>query len=78
MSVDADSTTEKLIYGTYFLSSFLFILSLGGLSHQETSRKGNYYGILGMAIAVIAILFSSSNTSFGIPMALKYSPSFGI
>ena len=58
MSSDPEGTTEKLIYGTYFISSFLFILSLGGLSNQETSRKGNWFGILGMVAAIVATFFT--------------------
>jgi NAD(P) transhydrogenase subunit beta len=37
----------------YLASSLLFILSLRGLSTQETARRGNSYGIIGMAIAVV-------------------------
>jgi NAD(P) transhydrogenase subunit beta len=36
----------------YLLAGVLFIRSLGGLSKQETARRGNIYGVLGMAIAV--------------------------
>ena len=38
----------------YLVAGVLFILSLGGLSTQETARKGNTYGIIGMLIAVLA------------------------
>src|SRR5689334_19272389 len=38
----------------YIAATILFILSLGGLSHPETSRRGNLYGMIGMAIAVAA------------------------
>ena len=40
----------------YLVSAILFILALRGLSHPETSRKGNLYGIIGMAIAVLTTL----------------------
>jgi NAD(P) transhydrogenase subunit beta len=40
----------------YLVASVLFILSLSGLSNQETARKGNWYGILGMLIAIVATL----------------------
>jgi H+-translocating NAD(P) transhydrogenase subunit beta len=38
----------------YIAASALFILSLGGLSKQETARRGNWYGIIGMVIALAA------------------------
>ena len=41
---------------SYIAATILFILALGGLSHQETARKGNWYGIIGMAIALIATI----------------------
>jgi NAD(P) transhydrogenase subunit beta len=41
----------------YIASTVLFILALGGLSNQETSRRGNWYGIVGMAIALLATVF---------------------
>ena len=37
----------------YLISGILFILALRGLSSPETSRRGNYFGIAGMAIAII-------------------------
>jgi NAD(P) transhydrogenase subunit beta len=42
---------------SYIGATILFILSLGGLSHPETSRRGNFYGMVGMAIAVLATIF---------------------
>ena len=41
----------------YLVAGILFILALRGLSSPETSRRGNYLGIAGMAIAVITTLF---------------------
>jgi H+-translocating NAD(P) transhydrogenase subunit beta len=43
----------------YIGASILFIMSLGGLSNQETARRGNIYGIIGMAIAVIATVMAT-------------------
>jgi NAD(P) transhydrogenase subunit beta len=40
----------------YIGATILFILSLGGLSNAETSRRGNLYGMIGMAIAVLATM----------------------
>src|SRR5512136_934987 len=50
----------------YIGATILFILSLGGLSHPETSRRGNVYGIIGMAIAVFATVFGPHVTSSGL------------
>src|SRR5688572_33213153 len=44
----------SLITIAYIAASALFILSLGGLSKQETARRGNWYGIVGMVIALVA------------------------
>lgn len=43
----------SLITVAYLFAGVLFILSLGGLSTQETARRGNIYGILGMTLAII-------------------------
>jgi NAD(P) transhydrogenase subunit beta len=51
----------------YIAATILFILSLGGLSSPETSRRGNLYGIIGMAIAVLATVFGPRVTANGIP-----------
>jgi NAD(P) transhydrogenase subunit beta len=45
---------QSLITVAYIAASALFILSLGGLSQQETARRGNWYGIIGMVIALVA------------------------
>ena len=42
---------------SYIAATILFILALGGLSNQETARRGNWYGITGMAIALLATIF---------------------
>lgn len=52
---------------SYIGATILFILSLGGLSNQETARRGNLYGIVGMAIAVAATVFGPQVTLAGIP-----------
>jgi len=50
---------------SYIGATILFILSLGGLSNPETSRRGNLYGIIGMAIAVLATVFGPRVTPAG-------------
>jgi NAD(P) transhydrogenase subunit beta len=60
--------SSGLVTMSYIAASVLFILSLSGLSHQETSRRGNYYGMAGMAIALIATILSNSVDSYVILM----------
>jgi NAD(P) transhydrogenase subunit beta len=68
----------------YVVASVLFILSLGGLSHQESARRGNLYGVAGIVIAVVATLASVGDggitaiviavllgAAIGIPLANK-------
>ena len=52
---------------SYIGATILFILSLGGLSNQETARRGNLYGMVGMALAVAATVFGPQVTMAGIP-----------
>ncbi|NLJ51142.1 MAG: Re/Si-specific NAD(P)(+) transhydrogenase subunit beta [Alcaligenaceae bacterium] len=47
-----------LVTAAYIIAALFFILSLAGLSNQETARRGNVFGIAGMAIALIATIFS--------------------
>ena len=49
----------------YIASGILFILALRGLSSPETSRQGNRFGMIGMAIAVATTLFVLENKGFG-------------
>jgi len=52
---------------SYIGATILFILSLGGLSNPESSRRGNLYGMVGMALAVLATIFGPRVTAAGIP-----------
>jgi len=45
-----------IITVSYIAASALFIMALGGLSHQETARRGNFYGMLGMGLALLATI----------------------
>jgi len=57
--------TEGTITVAYIAASILFILALGGLSNQETARKGNVYGMVGMLIAVLATVLGARVTGYG-------------
>jgi len=59
--------SSSLSTASYIGATILFILCLGGLSNQETSRRGNLYGMVGMAIAVVATIFGVQVTPAGLP-----------
>ena len=48
--------SEGIITASYVGATILFILALSGLSNQETARRGNLYGMIGMAVALIATI----------------------
>jgi NAD(P) transhydrogenase subunit beta len=52
--------SQGILTMSYIAASILFILSLSGLSQQETSRRGNYFGMAGMFIAILATVLGSS------------------
>jgi len=56
--------TEGIITVAYIAASILFILALGGLSHPESSRRGNVYGMAGMVIAILATVLGAQVTSY--------------
>jgi len=56
----------------YLVSGVLFILALRGLSSPETSRQGNFFGILGMIIAVTVTFLSVGNFSTGLIYVLLF------
>ena len=54
----------------YLVASVLFILALRGLSHPETSRRGNLFGMVGMGIAVLATLLTPGMHFGGIALVI--------
>ncbi|MEF2550459.1 NAD(P)(+) transhydrogenase (Re/Si-specific) subunit beta [Aurantimonas sp. A2-1-M11] len=56
--------TENFAAFLYLVSGVLFILALRGLSHPTTSRQGNMFGMVGMAIAIVTTLLLAG-PSFG-------------
>jgi NAD(P) transhydrogenase subunit beta len=64
---------------SYIAATILFILALGGLSNQETARRGNWYGITGMTIALVATLLGVVTQHYTILLvALLAGGSIGI
>jgi len=59
--------SATLATASYVGATILFILSLGGLSNPETSRRGNLYGMIGMTIAVLATVFGPAVTPQAYP-----------
>lgn len=53
----------------YLISAVLFILALKGLTHPASARRGNYLGMAGMAIAIVATLLGSEVQSYGFIIA---------
>ena len=58
--------SQSLATVAYLGAAILFILSLGGLSNPETSRRGNLLGMVGMALAVLATVFGPRVSASGV------------
>ena len=58
-----------VITASYIIATILFILALGGLSNQGTARRGNWFGIAGMAIALIATVLGVVTQHYTILLA---------
>ncbi|HHF2971989.1 TPA: Re/Si-specific NAD(P)(+) transhydrogenase subunit beta [Vibrio diabolicus] len=68
-----------LVQAAYIVAALFFIMSLAGLSKQESARNGNYYGIAGMTIALIATILSPDAQGFGwIIIAMAIGGAIGI
>jgi H+-translocating NAD(P) transhydrogenase subunit beta len=73
--------SQSLSNMAYLGAAILFILSLGGLSNPETSRRGNLFGMLGMALAILATVLGPRVTPDGvgwIVMALVVGGGIGL
>ena len=70
---------EGIISVSYIIATILFILALGGLSNQETARRGNWYGIIGMTVALVATILGIVTANY-VPLfiALLVGGSIGL
>ena len=66
--------SQSLATVAYIAAAVLFILSLGGLSHQETSRRGNMLGIVGMILAIVATVYGYMSSDGYVPMVIAIVP----
>ncbi|GIA07359.1 NAD(P) transhydrogenase subunit beta [Vibrio cholerae] len=68
-----------LVQAAYIVAAVFFIMSLAGLSKQESARMGNYYGIAGMAMALLATIFSPNAEGLAwVLLAMVIGGSIGI
>ncbi len=63
--IRATNMSSSLATVCYIAATILFILSLGGLANPETARRGNLFGIVGMALAVLATVLGPRVTPAG-------------
>jgi NAD(P) transhydrogenase subunit beta len=57
---------QTLVTVAYLVAALLFILSLGGLSAQESARRGNLFGIAGMILAIAVTAFGPGVSRYGV------------
>ncbi|WP_375055932.1 Re/Si-specific NAD(P)(+) transhydrogenase subunit beta [Zobellella sp. DQSA1] len=71
--------SQGLVTASYIIAAVCFILSLAGLSKQESAKAGNWYGVAGMAIALVATIFNPEVTGLGwIILAMVIGAAIGI
>lgn len=71
--------SQGLVTAAYIVAAILFILSLAGLSKQESAKNGNYFGIAGMVIALLATIFSDNASGMSwIIIAMVIGAAIGI
>ena len=58
--------TQGLVAVCYLASAVLFIQALGGLSHPESARRGNLYGIIGMSLSLLATVIGVVSANYTI------------
>ncbi len=59
-----DFGSDQMTSAAWLGAIVLFILALGGLSHPESARRGNLFGMLGMAVAVLATIVAAVHANY--------------
>ena len=70
--------SEGIVTASYVGATILFILALGGLSNQETARRGNLYGMIGMAVALVATILGVTGNMGILIVGLLVGGSIGL
>ena len=71
--------SQGLITAAYIIAAILFIASLNGLSSQESAKRGNIFGMIGMLIAIIATIASAQVAGMGyITVAMAIGAGIGV
>jgi len=71
--------SQGLITAAYIIAAILFIASLNGLSSQESAKRGNIFGIIGMIVAIIATIASAQVAGMGyITVAMAIGAGIGV
>ena len=70
--------SHGIIQAAYVIAALLFIFSLRGLSNQESAKSGNIYGMIGMAIALIAAVASIKGGLHWIIIAMVIGAAIGL
>ena len=67
LSVAAETwLPESLLPVAYLVAGILFVLSIGGLSSQKSASRGNFFGMAGMVLAVVATMLAPEVASYGV------------
>ncbi|MBB1078137.1 NAD(P)(+) transhydrogenase (Re/Si-specific) subunit beta, partial [Rhodoferax sp. 4810] len=61
--------SQGIVSVAYIGATIMFILALGGLSQPETSRRGNFYGMFGMLLALLATIIGIVSDNYFILFA---------
>ena len=70
--------SEGIVTASYVGATILFILALGGLSNQETARRGNLFGMIGMSVALMATMSAVTANWEILIVALLIGASIGL